>query len=111
MILKIQYVALIIAAITEIAGCYTFWAWFKLGKSILWLIPGTLCLWLFAYSLTVVETEFAGRAYAFYGGIYICFSLFWMYLAEGNMPDKWDILGAVICLIGASVILLVPRST
>ena len=58
------------AAIAEIAGCFAFWAWIKLGKSIYWLIPGILSLSLFAYLLTLVESSYAGRAYAAYGAIF-----------------------------------------
>ena len=59
------------AAISEIAGCFAFWAWLRLGKPALWLIPGVLSLILFAWLLTRVDAQFAGRAYAAYGGIYI----------------------------------------
>jgi small multidrug resistance family-3 protein len=50
------------AALMEIAGCFAFWAWLKLDKSALWLIPGIAALALFAYLLTLVESPFAGRA-------------------------------------------------
>lgn len=98
------------AAVAEIAGCFSFWAWLRLGKSPLWLIPGTMSLVLFAYLLTLVETEHAGRSYAAYGGIYISVALLWLWLAEGVRPDRWDLLGALICVVGASMILLGPRS-
>lgn len=97
------------AAVAEIVGCFSFWAWLRLDKSALWLAPGMLALALFAYLLTFVESEFAGRAYAAYGGIYISASLIWLWVAEGQRPDRWDSLGAVICLIGMAVILLAPR--
>ena len=97
------------AALAEIAGCFAFWAWLRLDKSMLWLVPGVAALCLFAYLLTLVEAEHAGRAYAAYGGIYIASALFWLWLAEGVRPDRWDLLGAAICLIGATVILAGPR--
>lgn len=102
--------AFISAAIAEIAGCYAFWAWLRLGKSVLWIIPGSFSLWLFAYLLTLIESDFAGRAYAAYGAVYIATSLLWMWHIEGNMPDKWDVIGAVICLVGSAIILWAPRS-
>src|SRR5262245_21330531 len=71
------------AAIAEIGGCFAFWAWLRLGKSALWLVPGVFCLLAFAYLLTLVESSAAGRAYAAYGGIYILASLGWLWLAEG----------------------------
>jgi small multidrug resistance family-3 protein len=97
------------AAIAEIAGCFAFWSWLRLGKPVWWLLPGILSLIVFAYLLTLVETGAAGRAYAAYGGIYIVASLFWLWGIESVRPDRWDITGAAVCLIGATVILLGPR--
>jgi small multidrug resistance family-3 protein len=65
---------------------------------------------LFALFLTRVDSPFAGRAYAAYGGVYIAASLIWLWLVEGARPDRWDLLGALVCLIGAAMILLGPRS-
>ncbi|ALM52520.1 YnfA family protein [Halomonas huangheensis] len=99
----------VVAALAEIGGCFAFWAWLRLGRSPLWLIPGVISLLLFAWLLTRVDAEMAGRAYAAYGGIYIGTSLMWMWLVEGSRPDRWDGIGATICLVGAMVILLGPR--
>lgn len=98
------------AAAAEIAGCFAFWAWLRLGKSIWWIVPGTLSLMAFAYLLTCVDSLFAGRAYAAYGGVYIVSSLFWLWAMEGQRPDRWDIAGAAICLIGAAVIMFGQRA-
>lgn len=100
----------IAAALAEIAGCFAFWSWLKLGKSALWLIPGMLSLAAFAYLLTLVEVEAAGRAYATYGGVYIAASLAWLWAVEGMRPDRWDLTGAALCLVGAAVILVGPRA-
>lgn len=97
------------AAVAEIAGCYTFWAWLRLGKPAWWLVPGMAWLALFAYLLTLVNLEHAGRSYATYGGIYIVAAIVWLWLAEGVRPDRWDLIGAAICLVGAGVILFGPR--
>lgn len=99
------------AALAEIAGCFAFWAWLRLGKSVLWLVPGVASLILFAFLLTRVDAAFAGRAYAAYGGIYIASSLLWLWLAEGVRPDRWDVIGAAACLTGAALILWGPRPT
>ncbi len=99
------------AAIAEIAGCFSFWAWLKLNKSIIWIIPGILSLMLFAFLLTFVESDFAGRAYATYGTIYIIASILWMWGIEGNSPDLFDVIGSLICIIGAAIIFLAPRSS
>ncbi|WP_435101844.1 YnfA family protein [Arhodomonas sp. AD133] len=97
------------AAIAEIAGCFTFWMWLRLGRSPWWLVPGMLSLAAFAYLLTLVGVDFAGRAYAAYGGIYIVSSLAWLWAVESRVPDQWDVAGAAVCLIGAGIILLGPR--
>ena len=101
--------AYIFAAIAEIAGCFAFWAWLRSGKSILWVVPGVVSLIIFAWLLTRVEADFAGRAYAAYGGVYITASIFWMWVVERSMPDRWDIIGLLVCLIGAGIILFAPR--
>jgi small multidrug resistance family-3 protein len=100
----------LVAAIGEIAGCFAFWAWLRMNRSPLWLLPGLASLIVFALALTRIETEHAGRAYAAYGGVYIVSSLLWLWAVESARPDRWDMIGAAICLAGAAVILLGPRA-
>lgn len=100
-----SFVLFLIAALGEISGCYAFWAWLRLGKSIFWIVPGIISLMIFASILTMVDVSNAGRVYAAYGGIYILSSVFWLWLAEGVKPDRWDWLGVTICLSGTLVIL------
>jgi small multidrug resistance family-3 protein len=97
------------AAIFEIAGCFSFWAWLKLHKSAWWLAPGIVSLILFAYLLTLVDSPAAGRTYAAYGAIYIASSLIWLWLVEHQRPDRWDMAGLALCLIGSAVILFGVR--
>ena len=97
------------AAFAEIAGCFSFWAWLRLAKPIYWVIPGMVSLAVFAYLLTLVPSGAAGRTYAAYGGVYITASVLWLWLVEGQRPDRWDFTGTAICLVGAAVILLGPR--
>lgn len=99
-----------LAAVAEIAGCFAVWAWLRHGASALWLIPGAVALGLFAWLLTKIDVAFAGRAYAAYGGIYVAASLAWMWTVESRSPDRWDILGALVCCIGALIILYGPRT-
>lgn len=106
--MTVLYYAL--AALAEIAGCFAFWAWLRLDRSVWWVAPGMASLALFAFLLTRVDSEAAGRAYAAYGGVYIVASIGWLWLVEQRTPDRWDLLGAAICLVGAGVILLGPRS-
>jgi small multidrug resistance family-3 protein len=98
------------AALAEIAGCFAFWAWLKLDKSPVWLAPGMLSLALFAWLLTFTPFDAAGRAYAAYGGVYIAASILWLWLVEGQRPDRWDLTGLIVCLIGSAIILLPSRT-
>ncbi len=98
------------AALAEIAGCFAFWAWLRLDRPVWWLVPGIASLMLFAYLLTLVDAPAAGRAYAAYGGIYIVTSLGWLWTVEGVRPDRWDVSGAALCLVGALLILAGPRA-
>ncbi|MCW5552229.1 MAG: YnfA family protein [Verrucomicrobiae bacterium] len=93
-----------VTALAEIFGCYTFYLWLTLKKSPLWLVPGVASLALFAWLLTLHPTA-AGRTYAAYGGIYIAASLAWLKFVDGQSPDRWDVLGALVCLTGAAIIL------
>ena len=94
-----------IAAVAEIIGCFAFWAWLRLDKSVYWILPGIVSLIVFAVLLTRINSMFAGRTFAAYGGVYIVASLLWLWIIEGQRLDKWDILGAIICIAGAVLIL------
>ncbi|NHB78499.1 YnfA family protein [Rhodobacter calidifons] len=99
-----------LAALAEIAGCFAVWSWMRLGASALWLVLGLVSLAAFAWLLTLAPTDAAGRAYAAYGGVYIAASLVWLWFVEGQRPDRWDVTGAAVCLIGAAIILFAPRA-
>jgi small multidrug resistance family-3 protein len=98
-----------IAAVAEIIGCFAFWAWLRLDKSVYWILPGIISLIVFAVLLTRINSMFAGRTFAAYGGVYIVASLLWLWIIEGQRLDKWDILGAIICIAGAVLILFGHR--
>jgi len=93
------------AAFFEIAGCFAFWAWLRRGSSVGVVLVGVVSLIAFAVTLTRVDSAFAGRAYAAYGGIYIAASLLWLWLAEGQQPTLSDAVGAGIAIAGALVII------
>jgi len=97
------------AALAEIAGCFAFWAWLCLDRSPWWVLPGMVSLALFAWLLTLAESDAAGRAYAAYGAVYIVTSILWLRIAEGHRPNRWDVTGGLICLVGMGVILVGPR--
>jgi len=98
-----------LATFAEIAGCYAFWAWLRLDRSSLWLAPGLVSLAAFAWLLTFVPSEAAGRAFAAYGGVYIAASLAWLWAVEKTTPDRYDLAGAALCIAGAAVIIGGPR--
>ena len=98
------------AAVAEIAGCFAFWAWLRLDMSVWLLLPSMAALAVFAYLLTLVEAEAAGRAYAAYGGIYVAAAVLWLWAAEGVRPDRWDTLGAAVT-VGTAIILFGPRGS
>ena len=104
------YLLFAVAALAEIAGCFAFWAWWRLAQPAWWLAPGMGSLALFAAVLALVPSEAAGRTYAAYGGIYIVASILWLWLVEGRLPDRWDVTGGLVCLAGATLILFGPRS-
>ena len=103
------YLLFALTAAAEIAGCYAVWAWARMDRSAWWRLPGGVSLALFAWLLTLVPSEAAGRAYAAYGGIYVAASVLWLWLAEGQRPDRWDLIGAAVCLLGTAIILLPSR--
>ena len=98
------------AALAEIAGCFAFWAWLRLDRPVWWVVPGVVSLAAFAWLLTLTPADAAGRSFAAYGGVYIAASLAWLWLVEGQRPDRWDVTGAALCLAGAAIILWAPRS-
>ena len=97
------------AALAEIAGCFAVWAWMRQGASALWLVPGLLSLAVFAWLLTLAPSDFAGRAYAAYGGVYISVALAWLWAVDGVRPTAWDVVGVSLSLLGMGVIIYQPK--
>lgn len=93
------------AALLEIGGCFAFWAWLRRGAHASVALLGVVSLVSFALVLTRVDTVFAGRAYAAYGGIYIAASLAWLWVVEKQRPSGTDLLGAAIAVAGAAIII------
>lgn len=94
-----------LAAFFEIAGCFVFWLWMRRGAPPVVVLLGIGSLIAFALILTRIDSAFAGRAYAAYGGIYIAASLIWLWVIEGQAPTKTDVIGAALAVIGALVII------
>jgi small multidrug resistance family-3 protein len=95
----------ILAAFREIAGCYAVWMWLRLGRTAWWLLPGTITLIIFAVVLTRIDSAFAGRAFAAYGGVYIVSSVLWLAVIERTPPRITDLVGVALCLAGSAAIL------
>jgi small multidrug resistance family-3 protein len=95
-----------LAAFFEIFGCFAFWLYFRLEKTPWWIVLGMVSLILFAYFLTKIDVENAGRVYAIYGGIYIIASLIWLVLVEKESFNRWDVIGASLAMLGAFIIFI-----
>jgi len=95
----------VVAAFFEIAGCFAFWAWLRRGASPIVVVLGVLSLIAFAVALTRVDSAFAARVYAAYGGMYIAASLVWFWLIEGQAPTRADLIGAALAISGALIII------
>jgi small multidrug resistance family-3 protein len=100
-----NFLFFVLAAFFEIAGCFAFWAWLRRGAPAAVVLLGTLSLVAFALTLTRVDSAFAGRAYAAYGGIYIAASLLWLWFVERQRPTPTDLAGAALAIVGAAVII------
>jgi len=99
----------VLTAVAEIVGCYLPYLWLRRGRSALLLPPAALSLAAFAWLLTLHPTQ-AGRTYAAYGGVYVATALAWLWLVDGVEPDRWDLVGVGITLLGMAVIAFAPRS-
>jgi small multidrug resistance family-3 protein len=99
----------ILAGLFEIGGGYLVWLWLKDGKPLWYGVLGGLILALYGVVATWQTANF-GRVYATYGGIFIAMALIWAWRVDGFKPDRWDIIGAVIALIGACIIIYMPRN-
>lgn len=100
----------VLTACAEILGCYLPYLWLKHGKPVWLLIPAALSLALFAWLLTLHPPGAAGRIYAAYGGVYVATALAWLWFVEHQTPDRWDLIGVGVTIVGMSIIAFAPRS-
>ena len=98
----------IMAGLCEIGGGWLVWQWLKEGKGFTWGLVGGFTLILYGIIPTFQPAHF-GRVYAANGGVFILLSLLWGWLLDGNVPDRFDIVGAAMSLIGVSIIMYWPR--
>jgi small multidrug resistance family-3 protein len=98
----------IIAGLCEICGGYLVWLWYKEEKPFWYAILGSIILALYGYVMALQAVSF-GKAYAVYGGIFIVMALLWAWKIDHFKPDKFDLIGAGITLLGIAIILFMPR--
>ena len=98
----------ILAGICEIGGGYLVWLTLRENKSIGYAIVGAVILVLYGIVATFQEQNFA-RVYATYGGFFIVMSLLWAYRFDNYSPDRYDIIGALVALLGVCIIYYAPR--
>jgi small multidrug resistance family-3 protein len=99
----------ILAGLCEIGGGYLMWLWLKEDKA--WYIGALGGLILAAYGIVAtLQTSNFGRVYAAYGGIFIVMAILWGWKVDGFVPDRYDIIGGIVCLIGMGIIMFSPRS-
>jgi small multidrug resistance family-3 protein len=97
-----------LTALAEIVGCYLPYLWLRKGASPWLLVPAALSLSIFAWLLTMHPTA-AGRTYAAYGGVYVASAVLWLWVVEGRVPNRWDLVGASVCILGMAIIVLGSR--
>lgn len=95
-------------ALAEIIGCYLPYVWLRKGGAAWLFVPAAIALGAFAWLLTL-HPPGAGRTYAAYGGVYVAVAVLWMWIVEGQRPDRWDIAGATLCILGMVVVVAGPR--
>lgn len=98
----------LLAGLCEIGGGWFVWQWLRGGRGVLWGLMGGVVLILYGIIPTFQPAHF-GRVYAAYGGFFIVLSLMWGWILDGNVPDRFDLMGAVIALAGVSIIMYWPR--
>ena len=99
-----------LAGLCEIGGGYLMWGWMREHKPLLWGVLGAVILTSYGVVAALQPIPEFGRVYAAYGGVFIALSLAWGVLVDGFCPDRYDLLGAMICVGGVLVMVAPPRS-
>jgi small multidrug resistance family-3 protein len=100
----------VLAAIAEIGGAWLIWQGWREHRGLWWIAGGVLALGAYGFVATFQPDPNFGRILAAYGGIFVAGSLVWGMLVDGFRPDRWDLAGAAICLVGVVVIMYAPRN-
>ena len=99
----------VLAAVAEIGGAWLIWQGVREHRGWLWMGVGVIVLGVYGFVATLQPDAHFGRILAAYGGIFVAGSLLWGMALDGFRPDRWDVIGALICLIGVGVIMYAPR--
>lgn len=102
-------VLFVLAALAEIGGAWLVWQGVREHRGIAWVGAGVAALAAYGFVATLHDDSNFGRVLAAYGGIFVAGSLAWGVFADGFRPDRYDLAGAVICLIGVGVMMFAPR--
>ncbi|MGW4834507.1 YnfA family protein [Streptomyces globisporus] len=108
--LVVRSIALfVVAALFEIGGAWLVWQGLREHKGWVWVGAGVIALGLYGVVATLQSDDNFGRILAAYGGIFVAGSIAWGMVADGYRPDRFDIIGALVCLAGMAVIMYAPR--
>ncbi|WP_181772648.1 YnfA family protein [Amycolatopsis pittospori] len=99
-----------LAALLEIGGAWLIWQGVREHRGYLWIGTGVVALGLYGFVATLQPDANFGRILAAYGGVFVAGSLAWGMIADGYRPDRYDVVGALICLAGVGVIMYAPRT-
>jgi small multidrug resistance family-3 protein len=101
----------VVAGIAEIGGGWLVWQWLRLDRGWSFGIFGGLTLILYGVIPTFQSESAFGRVYAAYGGVFVLLALLWGRVVDGWSPDRWDLLGAGLCIGGVAIMLFIPRGS
>ncbi|WP_311209967.1 MULTISPECIES: YnfA family protein [unclassified Aeromicrobium] len=102
-------VLFVLAAVAEIGGAWLVWQGVRENRGLLWIGAGFVALGIYGLVATLQPDANFGRILAAYGGVFVVGSLLWGMLVDGFRPDRWDLIGAAVCLVGVAVIMYAPR--
>lgn len=102
-------VLFVVAAVCEIGGAWFVWQGYREHRGIEWIGAGIVALALYGFVATFQPDPNFGRILAAYGGVFVAGSLAWGVIADGFRPDRFDVIGALTCLVGVGVIMYAPR--
>ena len=99
----------VVAALAEIGGAWLVWQGVREHRGLLWVGAGVIALGLYGFVATLQPEAHFGRILAAYGGVFVAGSLLWGIAVDGFRPDRYDLAGALVCLVGVALIMYVPR--